>query len=135
MMGALLAIAAIGGALAVAMGAYAAHAPAPPDPRALGWIETAVRYQMWHALALVAIVALAARPGGRKSLWLRLAAIGFLAGTLLFCGSLYFMALAGWRAAAVVTPFGGAALVLGWVALAAHGVALCRLRGAPDAPP
>jgi uncharacterized membrane protein YgdD (TMEM256/DUF423 family) len=71
----------------------------------LGWWQTAVQYQMWHAVGLVA---LAAMPGARR------AAILIAAGTLLFSGSLYLMALTGIRALGMVTPLGGALMIAGW---------------------
>ncbi|MCC7046652.1 MAG: DUF423 domain-containing protein [Alphaproteobacteria bacterium] len=94
------------------------------DAQALGWIATAERYQMWHALALGVVAALGARdaPTAPAPFYLRLAAWLFAAGIVLFCYSLYAMALTGWRALATVTPVGGVALLAGWVALAAHGL-------------
>lgn len=76
----------------------------------LGWWQTAVQYQMWHALALVA---LGLGP-------VRARTVGWLlgAGILLFSGSLYLMALTGIRAFAILTPLGGLLLILGWAALA-----------------
>lgn len=125
-MGALLIAAALSGAVAVAMEAYAAHG-LPAGSQMRDWVETAARYQMWHALALLGVVALAAREG-REALLLRLAAASFLAGMLLFCGSLYVLALAGWRSVAAAAPAGGAALILGWIALAGYGVERWRGR-------
>jgi uncharacterized membrane protein YgdD (TMEM256/DUF423 family) len=115
-------IAAAGALLAasgVALGAFGAHAlRGSLDAAALGWWQTAVQYQMWHALALIAIAALPLR--SRAAPWL----IG--CGTLIFSGSLYAMALTGVRALGAVTPVGGALMILGWLALAA---AALRRRG------
>lgn len=104
------------GLLAVAAGAFGAHALrerlTPPD---LSVFETAARYQMYHALALLLVGGLAGRwPGG---LW---AAGGwlFVVGTLVFSGSLYLLALTGVRWLGAVTPFGGACLLGGWGCLA-----------------
>lgn len=96
----------------VAAGAFASHGlegRLPAD--ALDTFETAVRYQLYHALGLLA-VGLASRvwPGGpwAPSGWL------FLAGVLLFCGSLYALALGAPRWLGAVAPFGGAAFLAGW---------------------
>ena len=102
--------------LAVAAGAFGAHGlrdALTPD-RLVGW-ETAARYQMYHALALVAAGLLAGRRSGRGTTvagWL------FVAGTVLFSGSLYVLALSGVRAAGAVTPLGGVAWLAGWAVLA-----------------
>jgi uncharacterized membrane protein YgdD (TMEM256/DUF423 family) len=107
----LLALAALYGLVAVAAGAFATHAlTGSLAPRALGHIETAARYQMWHALAILAAVALGpwARPAG----WL------FALGALLFSGSLYALALGAPRQLAWVTPLGGLAFLAGWAVLA-----------------
>ncbi|HEY5718762.1 MAG TPA: DUF423 domain-containing protein, partial [Gammaproteobacteria bacterium] len=98
--------------LAVALGAYGAHGvPAAALPT---W-EKAVDYQATHALGLLAIGVLAGRWRCRA---LRVAGALLLAGTLLFSGSLYLLVLTGVRALGWVTPFGGVAFLLGWLALA-----------------
>jgi uncharacterized membrane protein YgdD (TMEM256/DUF423 family) len=113
-----IAIAALLGAAAVLLGAFGAHALRDTlDERALAIWHTAVEYQFWHVLAAVA-VALLARDGA--STCLRIAAIAFVAGIVLFCGSLYALALGGPRIVGVITPFGGVAFVVGWIALAVH---------------
>lgn len=105
--------AAANGFIAVAAGAFAAHGLAPRlDAHALATFETGARYQMYHALAM-ALAALAAQNGAA-----RLACALFLAGIVLFSGSLYGLALTGTRALGFVTPFGGAAFLAGWIALA-----------------
>lgn len=115
---AVLVIAALLGAAAVLLGAFGAHALRDTlDARSLATWHTAVDYQFWHVLAAVA-VALLAREGA--STCLRIAAIAFVVGIVLFCGSLYALALGGPRLTGVITPFGGVAFVVGWVALAAH---------------
>lgn len=120
MTGKWIAVAAVNGAIAVAAGAYAAHGMKvaagvyPAD-----WMETASRYQMWHALALLAVALLLREAAAQP--WLRVAAWAFLIGILLFSGSLYVMALTDFRAAGWVTPIGGAAFLIGWAALAIHG--------------
>ncbi len=122
-----LAIGAVSGGLAVAAGAFGAHAlRARLEPRLLEVFETAARYQMYHALALVAValVSTAARPAvaapafAPRDRALRLAGWAFLMGTVLFSGSLYAMALTGVRALGAITPLGGVAFLAGWGALA-----------------
>ena len=102
--------------LAVALGAFAAHGlRSRISPEALQTFETGARYQMYHALALLAVAWAATRwPGGAVSTagWL------FVAGTLLFSGSLYLLAVTGLRVLGAITPFGGLAFILGWLALA-----------------
>ena len=102
--------------LAVALGAFAAHGlRSRISTEALQTFETGARYQMYHALALLAVAWAATRwPGGAVSAagWL------FVAGTLLFSGSLYLLAVTGHRALGAITPFGGLAFILGWLALA-----------------
>lgn len=102
-------LAALLGAGAVAMGAFAAHALAG-DPRAADLVATAARHQMWHALALLALAAL--------RLAAPLAALGWLLGVVLFCGALYALALGAPSGIAMAAPFGGAAFIVGWLALA-----------------
>jgi uncharacterized membrane protein YgdD (TMEM256/DUF423 family) len=113
-----LTVAALLGAAAVLLGAFGAHALRDTlDERALAIWHTAVEYQFWHVLAAVA-VALLARDGA--STCLRIAAIAFVAGIVLFCGSLYALALGAPRIVGVITPFGGVGFVVGWIALAIH---------------
>ena|SRR6185312_13059252 len=109
-------IAAIMGGLAVISGAFAAHGlQARLDPQALGIFETGARYQMYHALAM-GLAAFAMR--GDATARARLSAILFLAGILLFSGSLYLLALTGARLLEFVTPLGGLAFIAGWILLA-----------------
>src|SRR5437764_368059 len=110
-----LRIGAISGAIAVAAGAFGAHGlRGKLDARALEVFETAVRYQMYHALALVVVGLLAA---GRPGLSATLAGWMFLLGTVLFSGSLYGLALGGPRWLVFITPVGGVGFLVGWVAL------------------
>ena len=116
-----LGAAAINGLIAVAMGAFAAHGLKDRLPaEALDWVRTASTYEMWHALALVGVALLA---GGGAGKALTLAGWGFLAGCLLFSGSLYLLALTGWQGFAFVTPVGGIAFLIGWAALAWQAIA------------
>ena len=104
---------AVAGALSVVLGAFGAHAlRATLDATALQTWHTAVEYQFWHALALLAV---AQAPVSR----LRDAgAVLIGAGIVLFCGSLYALALGAPRVLGAVTPFGGAAFIAGWIVLA-----------------
>lgn len=109
-----IAIGALSGALTVALGAFGAHAledKLAPDRLAL-W-NTAVHYQGLHALALIVVAICAERWRARP-----IAARLFLAGTGLFCGSLYALALGAPRWCGAITPFGGAAFIAGWLAFA-----------------
>jgi uncharacterized membrane protein YgdD (TMEM256/DUF423 family) len=116
-----LMIGALSAGLGVAAGAFGAHAlRARLEPRLLEVFETAVRYQMYHALALLAVAWLASRVPGSMSTaagWL------FVAGTVIFSGSLYAMVFTGVRALGAITPIGGVCFIAGWVclALAARG--------------
>ncbi len=77
--------------------------------------ETGARYQMYHALALMAVAWAATRWPGKLT---TAAGWCFVAGTLLFSGSLYAMALTGHRALGAITPLGGVAFLSGWLCLA-----------------
>lgn len=108
-----LAVAAINGFIAVAAGAFGAHAlQVRLDAHALQTFETAARYQMYHALA-IGIASIAARGSTANP-----PCILFLAGIILFSGSLYLLALTGTRGFGFVTPFGGLCFLAGWAALA-----------------
>ena len=105
------------GGLTVAFGAFGAHAlKGRLSADEAAWFEKAVHYQGLHALALVAVGILAARAPARA---LQTAAVAFVAGVALFCGSLYAMALGAPRALGAVTPVGGVGFLVGWAALAA----------------
>ena len=107
---------AIFAALAVAGGAFAAHAlKGVLTPEQVAAFETGIRYQMYHALALL-FVGWIDRQGG--DVWVRRAGWSFVAGILLFSGSLYVLSLLGLRWAGPITPLGGLAFIAGWVCLA-----------------
>ncbi len=113
--------AAISGLLAVALGAFAAHAlRGLLDQSLLQVFQTGVQYQFYHTLAL----ALVALLPDRRSL--RLAGWSFLAGIVLFSGSLYVLALSGHHWLGAVTPLGGTAFLIGWAALLWSAIAMSR---------
>lgn len=107
---------ALSGAVGVAAGAFGAHAlRAKLEPRMLEVFETGARYQMYHAIALLGVAWVASRwPGSLTT------AAGWLmvAGTILFSGSLYAMALTDVRALGAVTPLGGVCFIAAWLCLA-----------------
>jgi uncharacterized membrane protein YgdD (TMEM256/DUF423 family) len=109
---------AVSGAAAVALGAFGAHAlRGMLDEHALATWHTAVDYEFWHALALLAIGVIA-RDG--TTVALRCSVFAFIVGTLLFCASLYALALGAPHWIGAITPLGGVALIAGWIALALH---------------
>jgi uncharacterized membrane protein YgdD (TMEM256/DUF423 family) len=113
-----LAAGAVAAFLAVAFGAFGAHALRDRLPADLLAIyRTAVEYHFWHALGLMAIgLAAPMLPGSVLIKW---AGWLMIAGLLLFSGSLYALALSGVRVLGVVTPVGGLCLLAAWAALAA----------------
>jgi uncharacterized membrane protein YgdD (TMEM256/DUF423 family) len=101
--------------LAVVLGAFAAHGlKAVLDAQQLVLFETASRYQMYHALALLVVGVMLTNPRFSRSL-LQLAALAFILGTILFSGSLYLLALIGVSWLGAITPLGGIAFLLGWL--------------------
>ncbi len=110
-----LKISAVLGGLGVLLGAFGAHTLATRlTPDRLETFETAVRYQLIHALALMAVGLLSAH---RSSPALRWAARLMSAGVLIFSGSLYLLIATGITLLGAVTPIGGLAMIAGWVAL------------------
>ncbi len=109
-------IGALLGATGVGAGAFAAHAlKGHLGPDMLAVFDTGAKYHLWHALATVATGLIYSRwqsPALAAAGWL------FVAGTVLFSGSLYVLSTTGIRILGIVTPFGGVALILGWLALA-----------------
>lgn len=107
---------AVSGAIAVIAGAFAAHGlKARLSADLLAVFETAARYQMYHALALLAAAWAVARwPGWAASA----AGWCFVTGTLLFSGSLYLLTLVGTRGLGIITPIGGVFFIAGWLLLA-----------------
>jgi len=111
-----LALGSASAAVAVAAGAFGAHGlRARLSPELLAAFETGVRYHLVHALGLLAVAWASARLPGSAVAW---AGWLLLAGTVLFSGSLYALALTGVRALGAVTPLGGVAFIAGWIVLA-----------------
>lgn len=101
--------------LSVAAGAFGAHAlRGRLSSEYLTVFETAVRYQMYHALGLLAVAWAVSRWPGGTAQW---GGWFFVIGTLLFSGSLYILALTGARWLGAVTPLGGVAFLAGWLCL------------------
>lgn len=111
-----IALAGVSGFLAVAIGAFGAHAISDPGAKAL--IETGVKYHLAHSIGALVAVLLSERYAQSA----RLAAPLFLAGCLLFGGSLYLMALGAPRWLGAITPLGGVSFLAGWATLAIAGV-------------
>ena len=109
-------IAALAGFLGVALGAFGAHGlRARLSPEMLAVFETGVRYHLVHAVALLALAGLMNRLSG----WLvTTAGWLFVAGIVLFSGSLYLLALTGVTILGAITPLGGLAFLAGWACLA-----------------
>jgi len=109
-------VGALSALVSVAAGAFGAHAlRARLTPELLAVFETAARYQMYHALGLLAVAWATSRSPGALPVW---AGWLFVAGTVLFSGSLYALALTGVRWWGAVTPLGGVAFLAGWICLA-----------------
>lgn len=107
---------------AVALGAFGAHAlKTHLSPEDLVTFETGVRYQMYHALALLGT---ACAMGRWESSLIEWSGWMFILGTVVFSGSLYTLVLTGQRWLGAVTPLGGLAFILGWAVLS-----LAILRG------
>jgi uncharacterized membrane protein YgdD (TMEM256/DUF423 family) len=112
----LLFLGALSAAASVVLGAAAAHALSGLPAGAQAWFHTAMQYHQFHALGLLAAGLIAAHlPASR---WITAAGALMVVGTLLFSGNLYLRSLADFHALHAVTPFGGGAFILGWLALA-----------------
>jgi uncharacterized membrane protein YgdD (TMEM256/DUF423 family) len=107
---------ALSGLIAVGAGAFGAHGlKARLTPELLAVFETGARYQIYHALALLAVAWAIARWPGRAAVasgWC------FVGGTVIFSGSLYLLALTGVRGFGAITPLGGVLFLAGWLLLA-----------------
>ena len=112
--------------MSVGAGAFGAHGlRARLSDEMLAVFETGARYQMYHALALLAVAWLAGREV-RPPIAVIVAGWAFLLGTILFSGTLYVMALIGTTALGSVVPLGGVAFLIGWAALFLFGLVLSR---------
>ena len=117
MLNALMTFCALSAATSVVLGAFGAHAlKGKLSISSQATFETAVHYQMTHSLGLL-LVGVLMLVLGVKTPWLT-AAWSFTVGIFLFSGSLYGLALLGWRWLGPVTPVGGALFIVGWLALA-----------------
>ena len=121
MQGKWVVIAATAGLSAVAAGAFGVHALEERlDADDLATFEVAARYQMYHALALLAVAGVSSV---RPSRIVSAAGICMVLGIILFSGSLYGLTLLQWRWLGPITPLGGVAFLFGWLLLA---LAACR---------
>ena len=113
-------IAALSGFLCVTIGAFAAHGLSKVlEPKELAWIETGVKYQMFHTLAIMAIgIAQLCRESLVASKMANVAAGSWVLGVLLFSGSLYALSLGAGQFLVWVTPVGGTLFLIGWFCLA-----------------
>ena len=121
-----LGFAALNAGCAVGLGAWAAHGLGGGDEGAAATVGTVARYQMWHALALIAVVLLSKRMAeGWSTRLCGMAGGCFATGQVFFVGGLLASAFAGvgWPA-----PIGGALFIIGWLALAGAGVAAWQAR-------
>lgn len=113
-----LSSAAISGFLSVCLGAFAAHGLKQHIPlESLAIWQTGVQYQMYHALALLAVALLSQTQASEA---LKLSGLAFILGSFLFSGSLYALALGALPITGMITPIGGLSFLLGWVALCVH---------------
>jgi uncharacterized membrane protein YgdD (TMEM256/DUF423 family) len=118
-----LAIASLLAGLSVALGAFASHGLKDKlTERALEIFETATRYQMYHALALMLVAILLMQgelmPVETAQPWLNAAGYAFIAGVIVFSGSLYALSFSGIKVLGAITPIGGVAFMVGWGCLA-----------------
>lgn len=122
-----LALGSVNMALAVALGAFGAHAlKARLAESWLGAYQTGNEYHFYHALGLILVGLIAL--GRPRNIWLGVAGWAMFAGILLFCGSLYLLAVLRLRWLGMITPVGGGLFILAWLALCA---ACCRDSGSP----
>ena len=107
---------AIFGALGVGLGAFGAHGlKGRVEDSSIAIWQTAASYQMWHALALIAVAWVISQGPSTAA---KVSGIAFTIGVLIFSGSLYILVLSGQKWLGAITPLGGLALIVGWVSLA-----------------
>ena len=117
-------IAALSGFFCVALGAFAAHGLSHVlDEKALAWIDTGLKYQIFHTLAIMGIgIAQLCRESLVANKMANVAAGSWALGVILFSGSLYALALGAGKFLVWVTPIGGTLFLIGWLCLAYGGV-------------
>lgn len=116
-----LSLAACSGFLAVAIGAFGAHGlESVLTPDSMRTYQTGVQYHFYHSLALFGVVILSAQ--AEPARLLSIAGWSFVAGILLFSGSLYVLSVTGIRWLGAITPLGGVAFLIGWGSLAWLGL-------------
>ena len=107
---------AVFGALGVGLGAFGAHGLKDRvEESSIAVWQTAASYQMWHALALLAVAWVISESSSTAA---RVSGIGFTLGILVFSGSLYVLVLSGQKWLGAITPLGGLAFIVGWISLA-----------------
>ena len=107
------------GAAAIGFGAFGAHAlKAVLSPRLMAAYNTAAEYHLLHSVVLLVLAGLMHLPGVLHPRWAGNAAVALVFGLLLFCGSLYSLALSGITALGMITPIGGLALISAWLLIA-----------------
>lgn len=121
-------IAALSGCLSVIVGAFATHGVS--DPRAHDLLDTGARYQFMHSMASIASLTFWNWGAARA----RFAPPVFFIGMVLFCGSLYALALGAPRITGAITPVGGVFFIAGWLTLAWAGMQLKSPASEGDAP-
>jgi uncharacterized membrane protein YgdD (TMEM256/DUF423 family) len=109
----------VSGAMGVSCGAFAAHGLSQlGNPQIVDWVKTGASYQLWHAAALLGVVAVANQLPPHR---VRHVIGCFFWGPLVFAGSLYALAILQWHWLGAITPIGGLLMILGWVMLAMIG--------------
>ncbi len=125
----LVVLAGVLGLTAVGLGAFGAHglrgmlAGLPDAAERLSWWQTAAHYHLVHALAVALAAWLGSRGSGRAA---AVAGVCFIAGVVVFAGTLYAMALGGPRWLGAITPLGGLSMMAGWIATIVAGARLAR---------
>lgn len=109
-------IAALSSLISVALGAFAAHGlESVLSDQRMEVFQTAVKYQMFHSLALLAVISL--QDDLLQPRWKIISLRGLLLGIVLFCGSLYLLVMTNISALGMITPIGGTAFMIGWLSL------------------